>query len=429
MKYISILIISIIFLAYSCKEDKSQKQDKQKLKTTNSVPKKKLYKSYSPTDIKHPAVLFVAIDAHADTDLAIKHFRWAAMQYGFRVIALNNVENNDPQYEQHIQQGINQAKQDFQINPTQIFLAGFSGGARMALNFALNNKSQGMIMMGAGPGNQSSAFQFPLAMISGMQDFNFVEQYYPINSPQVENPNIITLHWHGKHEWPDSSTIADAVSFILYASTAISETDIIRVPQLEKAKQAQKENKLFLYFKELELISKTSTGEMQEKTKASIEAIQHSNNAQQYFTRFTNTLTAEQKRNQVYSQELDIKPLDWWKANIIKLDDFIANGKGMNADSYARTRAFLGLLLYSKTAAAVSGHDNAKLLPKYLKIYAFLEPENADLFFFKAKYTYALSDNKATIANLKKAIKYGYKDDLKLQQSFPQIIISAAKKK
>jgi hypothetical protein len=360
--------------------------------------------------------------------LAINHFRWAAEQYGFQVVALNNVQNNDPKFQQHILQGITQAKQELQIDPKYIFLTGFSGGARMALNYALNNNTQGVIMMGAGPGNQSTAFPFPLAMISGMQDFNFAEQYYPISSPQVQNPDIITLHWKGKHEWPDSSTIADAVSFILYTSTAISEEDIIRIPQLEKAKAAQKNNNLFLYFKELELISKTSTGGMQEKTKTSIAAMQQGKNAQQYFQQFNNTLTAEQKRNQIYITELDERPLDWWKATIAKLDNLIAHDDGINSDSYARTRAFLGILLYSKTAAAVSGRGNAKLLPKYLEVYELLEPENADLFFFKAKYAYALSDNDGAIANLKKALKYGYKDQQKLHQSFPQMIISAAEK-
>jgi len=422
------LSLFILLLLNACTENKPKKTSKQTTILTNSKPTKKLFKSYKPTELKLHEVLFVAIDAHADAVLAIKHFRWAAEQYGFQVIALNNVENNDPKFEQHIQQGITQAKQELQINPKYIFLAGFSGGARIALNYASKNKTQGVIMMGAGPGSQSQDFPFPLAMISGIQDFNFVEQYYPINSPQVQNPNLITLHWQGKHAWPDSSTIADAVSFILYTSNVISEENIIRIPQLEKAKQAQKNNNLFFYFKELELISKTSTGELQEKTKNSIASIQQSPKAQHYFTQFNNSLVTEQTRNQNYIKDLDEKPLDWWKTNIAKLDDLIAADNGINANSYARTRAFLGILLYSKTNAAISGRGNAKLLPKYFEIYELLEPENPDLFFFKAKYAYALSDNDGTISNLKKALKFGYNDNLKLQQNFPQVIISAAEK-
>jgi len=419
--------IFILLLLNACTEDKPTKTAKQAPNMT-TAPSKKLYRSYKPTEVKFPEVLFIAIDAHADADLAIEHFRWAAEQYGFQVIALNNVQNNDPKFEQHIQQGIAQAKQDLHINPKYIFLAGFSGGARMALIYAFNHQAQGVIMMGAGPGNQTQSFPFPLAMISGVQDFNFIEQYYPINSPQVQNPNIITLHWQGKHAWPDSSTIADAVSFILFTSNAIMEEDIIRIPQLEKVKKAQKRNNIFFYFKELELISKTSTGEMQEKTKSSIEAIQQSSKAQKYFAQFNNTLVTEQKRNQIYIKDLDEKPLDWWKATIAKLDQLIAEGDEINANSYARTSAFLGILLYSKTNAAISGRGNAKLLPKYLEIYELLEPENSELFFFKAKYAYALSDNDGAIANLKKALQFGFNDDLKLHQSFPQIIISAAAK-
>ncbi len=426
MRVIVLFLLTLVALS-SCSDTKT-KSTNATIPKKNEKPKikEKHYLAYSPKNNKLDEVLFVAIDAHADVQLAINHMRWAAEQYGFQVVAFNNVENNDPKFEQHIQQGIEQAIRDLDISPKYIFLTGFSGGARMAFNYAFNHKAQGVIMMGAGPGNQTQSFPFPLAMISGLRDFNFLEQYYPINSPEVQNPNLITLHWQGKHAWPDSSTIADAVSFILYTSTVISEEDIIRIPQLKKAKKAQAENDLFMYFKELELISKTSTGEMQEKTKTSIANIQQSKKAQHYFLKFNNTLIAEQKRNQIYIKDLDEKPLDWWKANIIKLDELIADNKYINANSYARTRAFLGILLYSKTNAAISGRGNAKLLPKYFEIYELLEPENPDLFFFKAKYSYAIGDNDGTISNLKKALKYGFKDDLKLHQSFPQMIISAA---
>ncbi len=420
----------LLFILASCNETVSNKQgdETKKVYSKPSISENKLYDSYKPENLKLPNVLFVVIDAHADSKLAIKNFRWAAEQYGFHVIALNNVKNNDQKYEQHIQQGISQAKDDLQLDPKQIILAGFSGGARMALNYAFSKTIQGVIMMGAGPGQQSVSFPFPLVMITGTQDFNFIEQYYPITSPQVDNPNLIALHWQGKHEWPDSSTIKDAVSFILFTSSIIDEQDIKRIPQLEKVKQAQKENDLFLYFKGLELISKTSAGKMQEKTRESLVAIQQSTKAQQYFNRFNKSLTSEQKRNQIYMQDLDDKGLNWWKATISKLDNLIASGKGVEANSYARTRAYLGILLYSRTAAAVSGRGNAKLLPKYLEIYEYLEPKNPDLFFFKAVYAHALGNTDAAIMNLKKAIEYGFNDDEKLHQNFPQVIISAAQK-
>jgi len=423
-----VLFLFFLLTLNSCTENKTNKTAIQTNKTISNTTIKKLYKSYQAKELKLSDILFVVIDAHANADKAIQHFRRAADQYGFRLIALNNVENKDPKFEQHIYNAITQAKADLDIHPKFIFLCGFSGGARMALNYAFTHQSQGVIMMGAGPGKQKNTFPFPLAMISGLQDFNFVEQYYPINSPQVQNPNIISLHWKGGHAWPDSSTIVDAVSFVLYSSSALPANKIIRIPQLEKAKKAQKENNMFLYFKQLELISKTSTGKLKEKTKNSIAKMQESTKAQKYFSRFNQSLMAEQKRNQIYIKYLDEKPLDWWKNTIAKLNDLIAVNDGLNSNSYARTKAFLGILLYSKTNAAISGKGNIQLLPKYFVIYELLEPNNADLFFFKAKYAYALNDQKNTISNLKKALELGFNDDLKLYHSFPQMIISTAQK-
>jgi len=388
----------------------------------------KTYLAYSPKSIKLEDVLFVAIDAHADAQLALNHLRWSADNYGFRFIALKNVENNDPQFEQHINQGVQQAQEDLDIQAIKIFYLGFSGGARMALRFAQTHQAAGVVMLGAGPGKQTTSFPFPLAMITGTRDFNFIEQYYPISSPQVQNPDVITLHWTGKHEWPDSSIINDAVTFVLYTSKSIAETAINRKLQLEKAKQTKQNKILFFYFKELELISKTSSGKLHEKTQESIEAMQNSKKVQRYFQNINEILMAEQKRNQLYIKYLDEKPISWWENTIAKLKDLANTNKGFQADSYARSSAFLGILLYSRTSAAVSGRGNAKLLPKYLTVYEIVEPENPDLFYFKAVYEYALGNNDATIQNLKKALQFGFKDNNKLHQSFPQMIISAAQK-
>jgi len=423
------IIYSILILLSinACTEDKPKKTTKHESKTV-TAPSKKLYKSYMPENIKLDDILFVAIDAHADASLAINHLRWSADNYGFNVIALNNVENNDPKFEQHINQAIAQAKQDLNLQSTKVFYIGFSGGARMALMYAQQHQATGVVMIGAGPGKQSKGFNFPLAMISGTRDFNFVEQYYPINSPQVDNPDLITLHWRGKHEWADSSVIDEATSFVLYASTTIGESDLPRKIQLQKAKQAQKNNNLFMYFKELEMISKTSSGPMQSRTLESIQSMRNSSKVESYFKHFNEVLTAEQKRNQIYIKDLDDKPLDWWKETIDKLDKLSNQKQGLEADSYARTKAFLGILLYSKTAAAVGGRSNAKLLPKYLEIYRLIEPQNPDLYFFQAVYRYALGDNTAAIESLRKALQFGFKDDNKLHQSFPQMIITAAQK-
>ena len=426
MKTLSIILL--VFVLFSCggnepKQVASSKKPQAKITT----PVSNNYLTYQPSDLKLPDILLVAIDAHGDAQLALNHFHYAANQYGFRIIALKNVQNNDPKFDAHIQTAIAQATNEFALQQPKIIMAGFSGGARMALLYAQKHPAAGVIMLGAGPGKQAVTFHFPLAMISGTRDFNFVEQYYPINSPQVDNPELITLHWRGKHAWPDSTSILNALTFVLYRDGQIEERDINRRAQLAAAKKYKQEKNIFFYFKQLELISKTSVGDLQDKATQSIRDIRTSKQANAYFARFNETLKAEQKRNQYYMQFLDEKPLDWWQTEIGKLDRLIETEKGVDADSYARNRAFLGILLYSKTNAAIAGRGNAKLLPKYLAVYEMLEPENPDVFYFKARYDYILGDTEAAIKDLKKALKLGYKDEEKLHQAFPQMIISQAK--
>lgn len=423
MKTIYSIFLLLILMA-ACVENKNpEKNDKIH---QPSSPVKTLYELYEPQDIKLPNVLFIVIDAQANTDLALERFHYASDVYGFRVLALKNVKNNTPNFLPEIQQAIKQGKENLSLNSPNIYLVGFSGGARMALKYANANDVKGVMMIGAGPQEHNISFPFSIAMITGTKDFNFIEQYYPITSPQIHNPNLLSLHWPGKHEWPDSSLVEEASSFILYASIAISENEINQEHHISKAKNAQEKQDLFLYFKQLELISKTSTGTLKEKVESSIKSIQKSPKAQSYFSKLNTILVEEQTRKQEYIKNIDMMPLDWWKNTISDLNYKIELNKPLVSDSYSRSKSFLGLLLFSKISQALNGSANAKLTPKYLSVYELIEPNNPDLFFFKAQLSYNLGKNEEAIKNLKDAVNHGFDDIQKMQQSFPAMIVNAA---
>ena len=423
MKRIFIFFLSIIML--SCGNNKSHKKPHTSTRNTpKPTEKAQDYLAYSPENLKLKNALFVVIDAHGDAQLAVNKLRWTSEIYGFRMIALKNVKNNDPQFEQHIASALQQA----QPVPGKIFYLGFSGGARMAMLYAQKHGAAGVVMLGAGPSaRQSVQFSFPLAMISGTRDFNFAEQYYDLNSQQLTNPDLITLYREGKHEWPDSLHINEAVAFVLLRAGEISPGDIDFDMAVKLAAEYKKKKNLFLYFKQLEFIAKTADGDMQQTAQQSLDDMRNNAKAQAYFKELDNTIIAAQKRNRYYVSFLDEKPLDWWEKEIKKLNGFIDNKQGMYADSYARNKAFLGILLYSRCNAALAGRANAKLLPKYLNIYQMLEPENPDLYYFKARYAYNLGQNEEAIKELRKAIKYGFNDEAQLHSVFPQMIITAAK--
>ncbi len=426
MKQLLIFFLSIAML--SCGNNRSHKKPDTNIHKTPKASQEQAYLFYSPENLKLNNALFVVIDAHGDARLALNKLRWSAKTYGFQMIALKNVKNNDPNFEQHISVALQQAQSHLKPSPDKIFYLGFSGGARMAMLYAQKHGASGVVMLGAGPSaKQSVQFPFPLAMISGMRDFNFAEQYYDLNSPQLDNPDLITLHQEGKHEWPDSLHINEAVTFVLVRSGEISPADIDFDVPLKLAAAYKEKKNLFLYFKQLEFIAKTADGDMRQTALQSLDDIRNSAKAQAYFKELGNTIIAAQKRNQYYVSYLDEKPLDWWEKEIDKLNGFIENKQGMYADSYARNKAFLGILLYSRCNAALAGRANAKLLPKYFRIYQMLEPENPDLYYFKARYAYNLGQTEEAIKELRKAINYGFKDEAQLHSTFPQMIITAAK--
>ena len=79
---------------------------------------------------------------------------------------------------------------------------------------------------------------------------------------------------------------------------------------------------------------------------------------------------------------------NWWNNKIDEIDNIIKTSEDkMQTASYQRTRAYLGIIMYSVTSREIK-NTSSKNIQKYLKIYEKLEPNNPDLIKFKDIYLY-----------------------------------------
>ncbi len=79
---------------------------------------------------------------------------------------------------------------------------------------------------------------------------------------------------------------------------------------------------------------------------------------------------------------------DWWNNKINEIDEVINTSKNeLEKASYQRTRAYLGILMYSVTSREMKNPDSQNI-EKFFKIYEKLEPDNPDLKNFKDQYSY-----------------------------------------
>ncbi len=233
MIYLRVICLGALFSVISChvkeKSPQNNKDDTSLVVTTDNLPARKKvetvegnteYYAYAMPKIYQGRLpLFVLIDPHGNGKNAINKFRSAIEDYQIIVIGLNNVRNNTPQYDVLINKAVESALQELPADNVQIFYSGFSGGARMAFNYALNNNCKGVIMCGAGPqNNMLMKADFPLVAVSGIKDFNFIEQYYSPASPLARKPDFISLYFNGKHEWPPPDVVKESISFLFMKS-------------------------------------------------------------------------------------------------------------------------------------------------------------------------------------------------------------------
>ncbi len=367
--------------------------------------------------------LFVLIDPHGNGKLAIDKFKPALKDYQIAVIGLNNVRNNTPNYDILIKQAVTSATQELPVNGAHVFYCGFSGGARMAFQYALTNNCKGVMMCGAGPQkNMLEKINFPLVAVSGFKDFNFIEQYYSPDNYLAMKPDFISFYFNGKHEWPPSDIVKESISFLLLKSGLrenIAETDIKSI--LYKKDSLLSARKYLPAFKVLEKAYKTCDDNNKEIFHSELRETRNNESIKTYFLSFENILRDEIARNQDYYRCLFTEDINWWLNEIAEIDYKSEGSKdSLAAYSYSRTRAYLGVLLYSVASQFINNQKDVNLTEKLLSIYENLEPENPDVYYFKALFAFQQNNSASCYENLEKSRDLGFSDLTSLKKDFPE---------
>ena len=123
--------------------------------------------------------LLLAFHPAARGRLMVEKYQAAAEQYGYIVAASNNSRNGPYAVSMAAAQAMmTDVSRRFSIDPRRVYLAGMSGGARVAMGLALaNNNVAGVIASSAGYPDSQPRTSVPFAVFStaGIEDFNYIE--------------------------------------------------------------------------------------------------------------------------------------------------------------------------------------------------------------------------------------------------------------
>ena len=169
-----------------------------------------------------PAPVLFVFDPAARGSLGVHTFRETVGSKGW-IIVCSNVSKNGP-YEKNFQQAnslFSDVFSRFSIDPDRIFVAGFSGGARLATTLAvLSEQIRGVIACGAT--FSPNAGQMPLpgasfafAGIVGTRDMNYQELWKAGEwLDRIDLPHRL-IFYDGPHRWPPEAQLSRAIDWMI----------------------------------------------------------------------------------------------------------------------------------------------------------------------------------------------------------------------
>ncbi|MEL6303622.1 MAG: hypothetical protein AAFQ20_02420 [Bacteroidota bacterium] len=177
---------------------------------------------YLPTtfDSNTPSSIIFIFEPAARSTIGIKPFISASEKYGHILVCSNNSKNGPHEQNFEIANRLfDHVFSSFSIKADEMYLAGFSGGSRLASAIAsLTDRFAGVIACGAGfsggAGHRPSFQDFDYVGLCGDEDFNFREMYENQNYLDIMNFDQTLFTFSGGHRWPDSEDIIRACDWL-----------------------------------------------------------------------------------------------------------------------------------------------------------------------------------------------------------------------
>ncbi|CAN5334004.1 hypothetical protein BH09BAC5_BH09BAC5_18610 [soil metagenome] len=426
--------LSLIFSCASSEPDKSKTDSAAKQVTVKPLLKKgdftdltvstdpsNSFSVYLPADFdsakKYPVVIF--FDAHANGKLPLTNYKDIAEKWGYIFVGSNSSKNGlDMQTTKNIGEGLlNEIKNILPVDPNEILLCGFSGGARVAAFMAAGRPEvKGVICNSAAP-------QAPLpgkiyVGLAGLGDMNYLEMKTFSERQQTNNSPHDLLVFDGKHEWAPEAMMEDALLIatsyhgVKTMSPRDSTMSVALAKNLLQAAIEIKSTSSLIESTYLEIGIKYSRdyGNPTELVNTN-DLLRKSPAYNKDVSNWMNAEKEESKLQQEIGNSLLSEDTTWWKQNSPRL--FESGKDGADKFMHQRSRGYASLMCYSYANQAFKS-GNLHAAEKLVTVYSIVDPTNSEWAYMKATLFVQLNLNEYAFAALNKAIELGFNDKNRL---------------
>ena len=371
-------------------------------------------------------------DPGARGRLPVERFKDAAEKYGYIIVGSNNSRNGPTEVGlAAIKAMLDDTQARFSVDPRRIYMAGFSGGARVAssIGSALGGATAGVIACGAGfpPGlSPSRSIPFPLFGTAGTEDFNFPEVKQlsrALDGYAIANRVAI---FEGGHDWPPAALCMEAIEWMELqamksARRAKDEQLIAELfnKRAERARAFEASKKTYEAFLEYDAIAadfkglkdaaefEKRAGELKESKEVKLALKQEQE------------IEKEQRRRagELYALKASLKDPETGEITLADLKRNIANLKKKSDDKEATGEKIVArrvlnqffILLYEESRILLS-RKMYEQAAEDLSIATIIAPDNPRLLYNLA-CAYSLNKDKGrAIEALKRSVEKGFHD-------------------
>jgi hypothetical protein len=385
-----------------------------------SIDTTQTYVLYSPVSIRSldSTEVIIFFDPHGDGRLPVAKYQKLADRFGVVLVGSNSSKNGvdisvTTQYANNI---INDVTKFFDYRATHICLAGFSGGAKVALNAGMNNSNISNIIYTGASIPFNTRHPIHLLGFAGTEDMNYTDLLQFTATTAQSDPGVNQLiEFRGKHDWPDTLTFRKAFYWLSFAgcrqSAATCDTTLVVRFKKETDKDIallEKMNASVNTYEECRMAYSFLNGLTDVSSyKAKMDAMAGSQAYKSQLDQKNTMLQKEAQSKQALLQAFQKQDAGWWYKTISGL-------KASDIASDKRLLGFISLASYSYSGQLLSKGDTVDA-SKVLTIYELADPDNTDQLYYHAQL-YAMENNPEKATNyLSKAIKKGFNDRGKIE--------------
>jgi|GEM_PF-3162183 len=332
-----------------------------------------------------PNKMIVFLDAQGDGKLPVSRYKTLADRYGFILMGSLNSKNGLPfQAHQRIFKVLqSEALDRFHVPASQLAIAGFSGGARVAAMLAQGDSAINAVM-GCGAGfNPTKTDGFSYYGLVGQGDFNF-QEFWSLGALLREGnkPHHLAT-FPGAHHWPPVVAMDSAFLFVGKRMEPLDSSDVYLNSVLQQDSPSTDMNNItrvqHLRFALGCLQGKVNTSELEQRLHECMRSpswLTHERSIQF-------ELTSESNQREKYGRLLQTATLEIWELEAARLQKQAVQLPKPEAWTAKRILGYLSLSCYMYANQAMAAGDWSTA-DHYVGVYAKVDATNSEHAYLKA---------------------------------------------